>query len=598
MSILNFVFIVCLSLDICAVQEQVRSQVGKVLIGNTLFSWQVKGPGEFCEHIQKNLAESRETGQPNSFTIMSLMNKQTPAGEISVDGKLTITSEGESVTVKDLFSKVLFDTNGDKPRRSEKGLFDEGDGQDNEIQLQPGSSVTIVSCDCSRNATVIFDKLIKFTSEVDDSEFKARLSLWAQSRLVQVGTHDGSLGRKNQEIILQETKKEIETLDFFLEFDQEGREKLLGELSIAEHAKFLVSLREHGLTKVFGYNYFDFSRRLLKNKIVNLLKQETSKKVFDYNDLVWFEEIKKLSLEVKNVIEDILRGIIRAVPKNGLLDEWKASSSGIKWIGFNSYPFNARVDLVKFSPDGKNCEVELKDVEDPVVEFDSDEIKSDAVFGGCVYGITDPENENGEQWGFKSSFVSRISFSPDETKAIIQYKEPRTIIKYYKTTDSVMTVKLSSDKEIVKASDKDGIAGNIKDVKIELTANIKLGEIEKKIITYKDGSGKIIDLDVGEVIFEADNIKGIHLNSGTAEAVIVYKDGKAEIIDLADYNRGITFSELTSEQLLFVFHLKKDSNYLDCTSRVPSMIWQTFSFDQQEKLTKLYFPNIDFSSVQ
>jgi len=306
--ILNFVFIVCLSLDICAAQEQGCSQVGEVEIENTLFSWQVKGSGEFCELMQKNLAASRETGQRKNFTIMSLMDEKVPVVTISADGKLTTTSGREHVTVKELFSNVLFDINGDKSRRSE-------DGQGNEVQLKLGSSVTIVFCDRSRKATVIFDKLIKLRSEVDDFEIKALLSLWSQSQLVQAGTHDESLGGKNKEIMLQETKKEIEALNCFLELNEEAREELFGELSIAEHAKFLLILNEHGLIKALGYNYFDFSRQVLENEIVNLLKKGISEDGFDSSKLVWFEKIKKLSPEVKNVIEDILRGIIRPVPK-------------------------------------------------------------------------------------------------------------------------------------------------------------------------------------------------------------------------------------------------------------------------------------------
>jgi len=91
--------------------------------------------------------------------------------------------------------------------------------------------------------------------------------------------------------------------------------------------------------------------------------------------------------------------------------------------------------------------------------------------------------------------------------------------------------------------------------KIDSSDFILLNKFKTSIVTIlKKKSIRDLEDKNREPLLEDDNIKQINfINSDEMKAVIRYKDGRWEIIDLADYNRGIVFTELRPEQLLFVF---------------------------------------------
>jgi len=114
--ILNFIFILFLSSDIQAAQEQ--QIVGKILIGNSSFFWQVEGEREFREGMQKKLAACKGSKQEEGFTFTS----NGVAVQISTDGKLSVPADKHHVVVKDRFSKIL-----NRKTKKQKQSLDEDD---------------------------------------------------------------------------------------------------------------------------------------------------------------------------------------------------------------------------------------------------------------------------------------------------------------------------------------------------------------------------------------------------------------------------------------------------------------------------------------
>jgi len=238
-------------------------------------------------------------------------------------------------------------------------------------------------------------------------------------------------------------------LNNFLKFNQEKIKQLLRKLSIIEHAVLLASLHEHGFTKEFGCDYFNYSRQLLKNKIYDSLNQAANQDVSCWhNEIGWFKEINRWPLKTQNIIEDVLRRIIRPVAFSlaetktvleykdnkgktiGLKDKYGnvlIEGNNIEWISLNSTGTRVTVQY-------KNGRGEIIAIENEYGEvlFKGDNIKwininsagtKAAVWykddGGKIINL---ENGSGNVL-FSGDSVILMDLNSSGTKVIVQYKD-------------------------------------------------------------------------------------------------------------------------------------------------------------------------------
>ncbi len=127
----------------------------------------------------------------------------------------------------------------------------------------------------------------------------------------------------------------------------EGKEKLLSELSIFEHAVLIADLKKHGYTARSRAEELDFDLpvhldQLLQKKISNLLKKEKDQKGVSYLDKSK-ELLKKTPPEAQNIIQNVL-WIVTMHEPTGAVVEYK----------------DGKVKKIKFKEDDN---VELGEVE-------------------------------------------------------------------------------------------------------------------------------------------------------------------------------------------------------------------------------------------
>jgi len=272
----------------------------------------LQGSGMICEPM-----ESAHEGSDQKKEDVRISSGRTIL-QIDTKGKFTICDyafdgdeDGWHVVVRDLSGGITFDTR--KKNETDATSIDE-----EETQLKPGSSITFASCfGTSQGMSVIYDKIIKLISKKDESEHDILNSPWNASQEVSVATRNYGGGRNGaSEVLLDETGEEIQLLNNFLEFDEEKRKTLLAKLPIDGHVKFLVNLHKHGCIKEFGCNYFDYGKQLLEKKVSDSLEQATSMDMSYWPTAIgWLEEVIKLNSEENEIIEDVMRRIIRPKPK-------------------------------------------------------------------------------------------------------------------------------------------------------------------------------------------------------------------------------------------------------------------------------------------
>ena len=280
-SVLLVASMVCIA-SIDAMEEE--QMCGETRIGeNSVCLWDVQGPREFCDRMEEELRPERHL---ENFTLLSPDGKSIL--QINPEGQLTIGGDKkqECVVMRDAFGKTIFDTK--QMKETDPGSLD----QEETRVLQVGSSVIWRSSNSSK-ITVTYDKIITLISEKENFEFPVLLSYWNISRLVSIAMSQNRIPENRGRVFLDGTAEEIKLLNNFLKFDAKGRKKVLGELSILENIKLLASLHEHGYTKKFGCNYFDYARGALENRVYGLLKKATSLDVSCWpTAMEWFKAIK------------------------------------------------------------------------------------------------------------------------------------------------------------------------------------------------------------------------------------------------------------------------------------------------------------------
>ncbi len=205
----------------------------------------------------------------------------------------------------------------------------------------------------------------------------------------------------------------------------------MSELSIAGHLKFLKDLDEHGCTKEF-----DYSIKLLENKIYALLKQTIRKDEFSWrNRMGWFEEIQALSPETKNVMEGILKWITSPAPKILLK---LAITDSVEQIRFSQN--GTRVVIIYKEGFMYGSKVEIRDLESVnrkpffvdydviVMYFNSDKTKVAIKYFDGRWKIRDLVDKNREPLCVGNN-VRWIKFNSDGTRIAIIYENGRGEIR-------------------------------------------------------------------------------------------------------------------------------------------------------------------------
>jgi len=312
MSISLIVSMICMALTYASEEQRNRGVVdGKLKFGNnSICSWEIlrfEKPGEGVKKclIPELLNENFSISSQNGEVIL----------QISPEGKLIIGACKEqkwSVAV-DARGRTIFDT------KQKKGigvaLLDEGDVCE-EIDLKPGSSFISFFYDekdtCDGVVKVTYDKIIKLKNEAYSSTSNVLLSRWSASQQVFVATHgyrDGTRKGKT-EVYVEESKKEIQLLDYLFQSNkEEEKKKLLSKLSIVEHAGLLVNLDAHGC------DYPDDWNQLLRRKIFHLLAEARPQDVscFDKSTELLEKTPQKAQFIIKNILENIRFEAIQVV---------------------------------------------------------------------------------------------------------------------------------------------------------------------------------------------------------------------------------------------------------------------------------------------
>ncbi|HEB42075.1 MAG TPA: hypothetical protein ENI08_03585, partial [Candidatus Dependentiae bacterium] len=378
---LSLAFVVCLSSDTYSME--VGQVKGEVKVGTAIFSWQVKGNSKFCDHLNQHLAEQKQ-----SFIIPLPEDSEKSAIQIDPDGRLSI-HPGEHIVVRNQYGKIIIDTSKNQEQINSDSMDESldtwllinspDDNRDEDIEkraekLQPGYSLTAFFPDNSK-VSVTFDSIVKSVSKIDKSEHPARWPQMAGSTLISGAMRYGWKEKIEGKIKLKSTEKEIKTFIDFVESNEEGRKKLLSGLPIFEHIMLAADLHMYGFSEEFGFNFSNFTKRLLKNKIHDLLQK---------NKLAWIQKISSWlydrKMKAQRVIEEVLREIIKPVPK--ILLKWEPGDN-VDWIGFVP---NEKMAEIKY----KNDKVKIINIEDGAVIFKDDnvawiEFSSDGMRAGIIY---------------------------------------------------------------------------------------------------------------------------------------------------------------------------------------------------------------------
>jgi len=186
--VLGFAFIVCFSSDMYSMKiEWELTKKGEVRIGHVIYPWLATGNPEFCYSMEKNLAETMQTGKGEGFIFPSPEDQKIPIIQICQDGKLFVhpIEELEHFVIRDPHGKIIINTK-QKQKQLDSGLLDEEDDEEDikskAERLQAGGSITAVFSDDSK-LCVTFDQIITFVSKTGSSH-PVRLSQVEGSSLI------------------------------------------------------------------------------------------------------------------------------------------------------------------------------------------------------------------------------------------------------------------------------------------------------------------------------------------------------------------------------------------------------------------------------
>jgi len=370
--------IICMSSTYAAEDvKQQNQKSGTARFGeNSICSWHSLGRGKLCEAVEREL--SVESCSQDCIIWSSDRKKMA---RISAEGKLIIGQQGW-VVVKDALSKIIFDT---EQRKSAGVVSLDEENSYGEIKLDPGSCVILFSYDndkiddalgmkgdddfqnlkptWNRILQVTYDRTIELESKADRFKGRFLLSHWLNSEQVGVAINDyGDIKRGRKEVLVEEPKEEIELLNSFFRSSEKMKKKLLGRLSITEHAVLLANLDKHGC------DYSGDWDQLLRKKTIHCLEKEK------YQNVSYLHKSKELIEETpqkaKRIIEAILQKIsINIVQEislspNGMLAIVQYEGDKTKIIDLENGEVIFEMDEVKlrfFSVDGNLVRIEYKD---------------------------------------------------------------------------------------------------------------------------------------------------------------------------------------------------------------------------------------------
>jgi len=598
----KFMYILLIIFMICVVSVDAGEEKRIRFEDSAIQFW--RGSREFCK-ITREGFEREESEQEKKGVLMSdgwtririnkdenvLMSDGVIRVRITGEGKLTFYNdtigydkEQRHVVVRSPSGKIIFDSEqrrdmGAVSPEEEYGdekmqlgdmsvVSPEEENGDEEMQLEDGSRITVGSCfDTSRSITVTYSSLKKLISKKDGSEHFVLSSTWNLSQLVSVATRsydiggatDGNcFGRSGRnEVLLDATEGEIRLLDDFLEFDKEGgRKKLLTKLPINKYAGLLVNLHKHDFTKN-GCSYFDYARPLLEKKVYDSLEQATSLDMSCWHSKIdWF---KKINIKSSGIMEDVLRQVIRPVPK--ALFRWSATDD-VNLVNFSS-------DAMMVLLDCGGGRREIRDLKNGEVLFAWDNVVwmnlnslgtrvavlyeggkgeiIDLEYGRVLFEKHGIKRMYSNSAGTKISAILHISDGYIREQITIRNFEGNISLKMetvrgcFQDTDSdpldnprLKLIWTSSEYLVRDCKYKKFLfeVGRMSVSDIILNSTNMLA-----IVYYCSGKVKIIDLKVENdenkrVLFEGDNISDIRLNPTGTWAVVEYKDNRKELRSL------------------------------------------------------------------
>ncbi|MGB8367178.1 MAG: hypothetical protein WCD44_02360, partial [Candidatus Babeliales bacterium] len=124
--------------------------------------------------------------------------------------------------------------------------------EDDNVELNGAKLVLKNKKNAKQECCIQFARKIKFFSTTGNHEWVAEDDyftpknpfLWLQSDYVRVGLNPKSKGSKKLEVGFKWSKKELASIDAYLDMDKEGREKFFSSISSSEHARILIQLDE------------------------------------------------------------------------------------------------------------------------------------------------------------------------------------------------------------------------------------------------------------------------------------------------------------------------------------------------------------------
>jgi len=500
-------------------------------VENTVFSCRATN-----QQLLERLTLNQDGLDQSQLIIPSSENVNEAALEISSDGELYV---GSLEQIKQLCIK---DRHGEVKITKQRGRIgneslDEASIKEKINRLREGESLTALFAD-NNQVTITFDRLMKLIS-AEDMVFPVRQSKIADSRLIAgIMTHDKKMVAG--EIKLVSSGEEIKMFLDFVGADEEGREKLINNLSTFKHIELVAGLHYHFLEKTL----FSDCWNELSRKIFNSLKD---------GELELFAKISSLSNDKKLKIQEIVREILNEVIKPAspkivfkkegvarcvvsatknligcinnqgtmeIIDLTTGKSiivrNNVKYMGFSLD--STKIRVVYYGADKKGEIIDLITEESIVVRSNvgSMRFNPDSTKVRVKYYGDDNKGEiidltTGESIVVRTN-VRNIEFSPDGTKVRVEYNGD---------DKKEEIIDLTTGESIIDQSNVGSMRFSPDSTKIKVR------------YCSGDNKGEIIDLATGESIVVLNNVKGMGFSpDSTKVGVSYYGDNRGEIIDL------------------------------------------------------------------
>ena len=611
--LVKFFLIVCISSGIYAMEVH-----GEITFdGGTVFSWKAKGPGDFCQGVEKNFAATHE----KCLTIASPTNEEVVY--IYLDGKFTI-NPGQDCIVENKFNKILLNT-----KENNEKQFSKENSQGKQKQLQPGSKITLSFSD-AESITVTYNNN---RSRVASNNEIEELPVGVQAKLLALKKNDieHSWKRELKTLIYNSLKEGTKknrvnptTLDWLKELEDQKLkrtpivENILGEIIRPVSEVLLewdpgeviaVKFAARGTMIIIKHEEFMEIKDLKSKSLKQLLFVKDAKQIdcnsdgtrviIQYQDGRW--EIRNLknnellfagdNIKKINWSPDSIWAIIQY--QDGSWKIWKIINLKDNELLFASDTTD-NIQCIIFNPDGTEAFIvyknkliikDLRNKNGEVFEaLDTVMILSLAKVFIIQYknGRAEIRNLKDKEIIFAGDSIERIECNPDETMAIVKCKDNKRINR-----GRIINLKNGN-----KLLERYGI------VWIELN----LGKTIAKIQYKKRGSWEIVELEKkNKVLFLNNHTEWVDLSADGTKAIIEDKGGlkglikkkiigKWQLINLKKMAYPVKFDtedineeEFSRDRNIKSIELSPDKTMAKIQYNKPKGKWRVISLENNEE---------------